>query len=168
VSNATEPGILRIAFASADRLNSQTIAEIQFDVLADTASLLKFRTVDLYGPDARLVNSRGIDKEFRPRVMIPKHNSLLQNFPNPFNPETWIPYQLAEDSEVTVRIYSVTGQLIRTIDLGYREAGSYMTRDSAAYWDGKSEAGEPVASGVYFYSIQTGGYGATRKMTVAQ
>ncbi|MFC1712669.1 NPCBM/NEW2 domain-containing protein [Candidatus Poribacteria bacterium] len=168
VSNATEPGILRIAFASANRLNSQTIAEIQFDVLADTLSLLKFRTVELYGPDTLLVNSKGIDKEFRPWAMVPKHNSLLQNFPNPFNPETWIPYQLSEDSEVTVRIYSATGQLIRKIDLGYREAGSYVTRDAAAYWDGKSEAGERVASGVYFYSIQAGGYGATRKMTVAQ
>ncbi|MFC1712565.1 cohesin domain-containing protein [Candidatus Poribacteria bacterium] len=168
VSNATEPGILRIAFASANKLNSQTIAEIQFDVLADSASLLKFRRVEFYGPDALLVNSRGIDKEFRPWAIIPKHNSLLQNFPNPFNPETWIPYQLAEDSEVTVRVYNTTGQLIRTIDLGYREAGSYVTRDAAAYWDGKSEAGERVASGVYFYSIQAGGYGATRKMTVAQ
>ncbi|MFC1715522.1 cohesin domain-containing protein [Candidatus Poribacteria bacterium] len=168
VSNATEPGILRIVFASANRLNSQTIAEIQFDVLADSASLLKFRTVDLYGPDARLVNSSGIDKEFRPWAMIPKSNSLLQNFPNPFNPETWIPYQLAEDSEVTVRIYSATGQLIKTIDTGYREAGSYVTRDAAAYWDGKSEAGERVASGVYFYSIQAGGYSATRKMLVLQ
>ncbi len=104
VSNATEPGILRIVFASANRLNSQRIAEIQFDVLSDASSLLEFRTVDLYGPDARLVNSRGIDRELRPRAMIPKRNSLLQNFPNPFNPETWITYQLSDDSEVIVRI----------------------------------------------------------------
>lgn len=168
VSNATEPGILRIVFASANRLNSQTIAEIQFDVLADTASLLKFRTVDLYGPDARLVNSKGIDKEFRPRAMTPKRNSLLQNFPNPFNPETWIPYQLAEDSEVTVRIYSVTAQLIRAIDLGYREAGSYVTRDTAAYWDGRNEVGEQVSSGMYFCTIQAGEFTATKKMIVAR
>jgi hypothetical protein len=166
VSNATEPGILRIAFASAGRLNSQTIAEIQFDVLADASSLLKFRTVKLYGPDAVLVNSKGIDKEFTPWAMAPKHNALLQNFPNPFNPETWIPYQLTEDSEIVIRVYSATGQLIRAIDLGYMEAGSYVSRDTAAYWDGMNESGETVTSGVYFYAIKSGRFRAIKKMII--
>lgn len=91
---------------------------------------------------------------------------LFQNYPNPFNPETWIPYQLAEDSPVTIRIYSSTGQLIKTMDLGYKKAGAYVTKDAAAYWDGRSKAGEYVASGVYFYSIQAGDFVATNKMTV--
>ena len=167
-SNTTERGMLRIAFASANRLNSQTVAEIQFDVLADAVSTLRFRTVELYGPDANAVNSIGVDKEFRPWAVHPKHNALLQNFPNPFNPETWIPYQLAEDSEVTVRIYSATGQLVRAMHLGYREAGSYVTRDKAAYWDGRNEAGEQVSSGIYFYSIAAGDFSATKKMTIGK
>jgi len=168
VNNATKPGMLRIAFASAGRLNSKTIAEIQFDVLADSASLLKFRKVDLYGPDARLVNSKGIDKEFRPWAMIPKRNLLLQNFPNPFNPETWVPYQLAEDSEVVVRIYSTTGQVIRTMYLGYKGAGSYVGKDKSVYWDGKNEAGEQVSSGLYFYTMQAGAFTAIGKMVIAR
>jgi hypothetical protein len=165
-SNTTESGMLRIAFASANRLNSQKVAEIQFDVVVDAISLLKFRTVELYGPDARLVSSAGVDREFIPWAMSPKRNALLQNFPNPFNPETWIPYQLAQDSEVTISVYNAAGQLIRTLDLGYMEAGSYATKDKSAYWDGSNEAGEPVASGVYFYTLQAGSYRATRKLSI--
>ncbi len=96
-----------------------------------------------------------------------KRSSLLQNYPNPFNPDTWIPYQLAEDSDVTIRIFSATGQLIRFLNLGHKEAGSYFTRDTAAYWDGRMDSGEYVSSGVYFYSIHAGGkYSIARKMIV--
>jgi hypothetical protein len=91
---------------------------------------------------------------------------VFQNYPNPFNPETWIPYQLAEDSEVTVRIYNSAGRLIRTLDLGHRAVGSYITRDAAAYWDGKTDTGEYVSSGVFFYTIQAGEFTATKKMAV--
>ncbi len=73
--------------------------------------------------------------------------ALKQNYPNPFNPETWIPYQLAEDSDVTIRIYSTTGQLIRLLDLGYKKSGSYVTKDAAAYWDGANDLGEQVVVG---------------------
>ncbi len=93
-------------------------------------------------------------------------DGLLQNYPNPFNPETWIPYQLAEDSEVTIRIYSVAGQLVRVLDLGHREAGSYVTRNAAAHWDGRNEAGEQLASDLYFYTIQADDFVATKKMIV--
>lgn len=92
----------------------------------------------------------------------------FQNYPNPFNPETWIPYQLAESSDVNIAIYSATGQLIRLLDLGYKEAGQYVTRDAASHWDGTTDIGERVASGVYFYNIQAGSYSATKKMIVAQ
>jgi hypothetical protein len=96
----------------------------------------------------------------------PAEFALLQNFSNPFNPETWIPYQLAEDVDVTIRIYNITGQLIRTLDLGHKSAGFYSAREKAAYWDGKNEAGESVSSGLYFYTIQAGKFTASRKMIV--
>lgn len=99
---------------------------------------------------------------------IPKSTKLLQNYPNPFNPETWIPYQLSRDSEVNIRIYSVSGQLVKSLDLGYRKAGLYVTRDIAAYWDGTTDAGEHASSGTYFYSIQAGRYSATKKMIIVQ
>ena len=168
VSDASEPGILRIAFASVNRLNTQTIAEIQFDVLSDTASLLRFRKVELYGPDALPVNSSWSDGRFLPSSMTPEHNALLQNYPNPFNPETWIPYQLAEPADVTIAIYGTTGQLVRRLDIGSMMPGHYADKSSAAYWDGRNEAGEQVSSGVYFYTIQVGDFTATRKMVVAK
>jgi flagellar hook assembly protein FlgD len=93
---------------------------------------------------------------------------LKQNYPNPFNPDTWIPYQLKEDTTVEVRIYTITGQLVRTLNLGYQPAGFYITKEKAVYWDGKNAAGEHVSSGVYFYTIQAGEYTATRKMVIAR
>jgi agmatine/peptidylarginine deiminase len=94
--------------------------------------------------------------------------ALGQSFPNPFNPDTWIPYHLSENVDVMIRIYSASGRLIRTLDLGHRPAGLYTTKDKAAYWDGKNGSGEEVASGLYFYNIQAGEYTATRKMVVAR
>jgi pimeloyl-ACP methyl ester carboxylesterase len=91
---------------------------------------------------------------------------VFQNYPNPFNPETWIPYQLAQDSGVVIRIYSAAGQVIRELKLGYRKAGSHVTKDAAAYWDGTTDAGEHVPGGVYFYNIRGGNYSVTRKMTI--
>ena len=85
----------------------------------------------------------------------PNQSQLLQNYPNPFNPETWIPYQLSEDSPVSVSIYDTTGQLVRTLSLGFQAAGFYNSRDRAAYWDGRNSLGERVASGVYFYKLET-------------
>jgi flagellar hook assembly protein FlgD len=79
---------------------------------------------------------------------------LLPNYPNPFNPETWIPYQLAVPAHVTIDIYTATGQRVRRLDLGQKRAGRYHQRALAAYWDGCDAAGEPVASGVYFYVLQ--------------
>jgi len=98
--------------------------------------------------------------------IIPARSVLLQNYPNPFNPETWIPYHLKNADSVSIRIYSNAGQLIRTLDVGYRDAGVYASRSKAAYWDGRNEAGEEVASGIYFYSITAGDFSAARKMVV--
>ena len=85
-----------------------------------------------------------------------KRTELLQNYPNPFNPETWIPYQLADDADVVVRIYDVSGRLVRTLNLGQKPSGTYLSREKAAYWDGKNENGEEVTSNVYFYTMKAG------------
>ena len=99
-------------------------------------------------------------------ILTPKETVLLPNYPNPFNPETWIPYQLAEPAEVTVSIYAVDGKLVRTLELGHQSVGIYQSRSRAAYWDGKNQLGEPVASGVYFYTLSAGDFNATRKMLI--
>ena len=96
----------------------------------------------------------------------PKKTVLLANYPNPFNPETWIPYQLSEAAEVTVTIHASDGKLVRTLELGQMPAGAYSDKDRAAYWDGRNAQGEPVASGVYFYTLTAGDFSATRKMVI--
>ena len=95
-----------------------------------------------------------------------KRMALLQNFPNPFNPETWMPYELAAEVPVDIRIYDVQGQLIRQLDLGMQEGGSYLSRETAAYWNGKDQFGETVSSGIYFYTLTAGGFQATRRMVI--
>ena len=97
---------------------------------------------------------------------VPDENSLLVNYPNPFNPETWIPYQLAKPAEVTLHIYSVNGALVRTLALGHQPVGVYHNKSRAAYWDGRNEQGERVASGIYFYTLSAGEFTATRKMLI--
>ena len=97
---------------------------------------------------------------------VPKETVLLANYPNPFNPETWIPYELAEAAEVTVTIHASDGKLVRTLEFGQLPAGIYQTKGRAAYWDGRNAQGEPVASGVYFYTLTAGDFSATRKMLI--
>ncbi len=97
---------------------------------------------------------------------LPHTTALLRNYPNPFNPETWIPYQLARPSDVQIAIYDAKGMLVRRLALGHQPAGSYTRRGYAAYWDGHNEFGEPVASGIYFYTLTAGEFTATRKMLI--
>jgi hypothetical protein len=97
---------------------------------------------------------------------IPLKTQLLRNYPNPFNPETWIPYRLAADAFVTLTIYNSNGQTVRTLDVGHRRAGAYESQSEAIHWDGRNEVGEPVASGVYFYTLSAGSFSATRKMLI--
>ncbi len=99
-------------------------------------------------------------------VLIPQETRLLPNYPNPFNPETWIPYQLAAPSDVSISIYAADGKLVRTLVLGHLAAGIYQNRSRAAHWDGKNEFGEPLASGLYFYMLTVGDFSATRKMLI--
>ena len=99
-------------------------------------------------------------------LFIPERTALLRNYPNPFNPETWIPYQLAKPAEVTLTIYAANGTVVRTLNLGLQPAGIYQSRSRAAYWDGKNGLGETVASSIYFYTLTAGDFTATRKMLI--
>lgn len=168
LSSVQQSGTVRIAFAAYDSMRSKTIARIQFHIIADEASPLVFDRVNLYGPDALSLTTRYTDGSFGSWAMKPKFSALAQNFPNPFNPETWIPYQLSEDNIVTIRIFNTSGALIRELDLGHKPAGFYVSRDRAAYWDGRNECGEKVASGIYFYSIHAGDLAAVKKMVVLE
>ena len=98
--------------------------------------------------------------------LIPEETALLRNYPNPFNPETWIPYQLAESAEVTLTIYDMNGQLVQRLEVGHQAAGMYQSRSRAVYWDGRNQLGESVASGLYFYTLTAGEFSATRKMLI--
>ena len=97
---------------------------------------------------------------------IPAETELLSNYPNPFNPETWIPYRLAEDAFVKLTIYDGTGQVVRSLDVGHQVAAVYESRSKAIYWDGRNDFGESVASGLYFYHLSAGDYSATRRMVI--
>ena len=100
------------------------------------------------------------------RALMPERTALLANYPNPFNPETWIPYQLSKSADVTLTISAVDGQVVRELALGHQPAGIYQSRSRAAYWDGRNALGEQVASGVYFYTLSAGDFTATRKMLI--
>ena len=97
---------------------------------------------------------------------IPTETALLNNYPNPFNPETWIPYHLSEDADVKLTIYDINGEVVRDIDVGHQIAAKYDTRSKAIYWDGRNRFGEQVASGIYFYHLQAGDFSGTRKMVI--
>ena len=95
-----------------------------------------------------------------------RKNALYQNFPNPFNPETWIPYQLAEDAFVTLTISDLGGYVVRTFNVGHQPAAMYTSKERAIYWNGRNDTGEPVSSGIYFYHLQAGDFTTTKKMII--
>lgn len=125
--------------------------------------LLPIETILPYLPLNTLVDA----KSDEPLEAV-KRDALLPNYPNPFNPETWIPYQLAAASSVRIHIYDPIGQRIRTLDIGRQPAGTYHTRNRAAYWDGRNELGERVATGVYFYRLETEDFTATKRMVIVK
>jgi hypothetical protein len=113
------------------------------------------------------LNGARVETDFVfPFRIEPYQTRLMANYPNPFNPETWIPFELAADAEVTIRIYGMAGELVRTLALGGLPVGEYVGRDRAGYWDGANERGERVASGVYVYELAAGGHHALRRMVV--
>ena len=134
-------------------------------------ALYDTRGAILSGPFQRTVTTTDIRNAYltlqlRVGDVQPKDTILAQNFPNPFNPETWMPYQLSKSTDVTIQIYALSGRLVRTLELGWKPTGAYMTRASAAYWDGRNDLGERVASGTYFYTLQTRDFTATRRMVI--
>ena len=117
--------------------------------------------------DGSLAFKQGIENlENLLASLIPEETALLANYPNPFNPETWIPYQLAHAADVTLTIYDTKGVLVRQLDLGHQQAGYYTNKTRAAYWDGRNHLGELVGSGVYFYHLRAGDYSTIRKMVI--
>ena len=116
--------------------------------------------------DKSWVEKPPLEKHHPLKTLFPARFALLQNYPNPFNPETWIPYQLAAESKVMIKIYDASGMLVRNLFVEHRKEGYYTKKAKAAYWDGRSNSGEQVASGVYFYTIHAGAFTATRRMMV--
>ena len=117
--------------------------------------------------DGSLAFKQGIENlEALLRSLIPEETALLANYPNPFNPETWIPYQLAESAEVALTIYDMNGKMVRRLAVGHQATGMYQSRSRAIYWDGRNQLGESVASGLYFYTLTTGDFIATRRMLI--
>ena len=117
--------------------------------------------------DSSLAFKQGIENlENLLASLIPEETALLRNYPNPFNPETWIPYQLAESAEVTLTIYDINGQLVRRLAVGHQAAGMYRSRSRAVYWDGRNQLGDSVASGLYFYTLTAREFTATRRMLI--
>ena len=132
-------------------------------------------TIEAWIAQARLENDgslafkQGIENlENLLASLIPEETALLRNYPNPFNPETWIPYQLAESAEVTLTIYDINGQPVRRLAIGHQAAGMYRSRSRAAYWDGRNQLGESIASGLYFYTLTADEFTATRRMLIVK
>ena len=126
-----------------------------------------YEIIEELSPDTTQITlvKRFLEKLLMP-IKDPIRTKLHANYPNPFNPETWIPYQLAKDSDLTIRIYDASGKVVRTLHSGFKKSGYYISRDKAAHWDGKNEFGEKVASGVYFYELVTPAFKQTRKLVV--
>ena len=118
--------------------------------------------------DAKMARGILVLEQLLATLAMPTETALLRNYPNPFNPETWIPYQLAAPAEVTLTVYTENGQVVRRLAVGHQPAGLYQSRNRAAYWDGRNQLGEPVASGVYFYTLTAGDFTATLKMLVSK
>ena len=171
------------------RTNSVITAPVQGDYFAAATADLTRRSVvqagdvvelHVIGPDGN-IELQTVSFEVTPEHLSnavlsvklggigqPTQNLLLQNYPNPFNPETWIPYQLSEDTPVSISIYDTTGNLIRTLSLGFQSAGFYNSQGRAAYWDGRNELGERVASGIYFYQLTTPTFQQTRRLVIVK
>ena len=147
--------------------DGRTLASASYD---GTVLLWKLRLPTTWGAIRRatVAEDKGHLGALSPssNMLIPKETALLANYPNPFNPETWLPYHLADDAEVVLTIYDTKGVLVRQLDLGHQPAGYYTDWTKAAYWNGGNENGESVASGVYFYQLRAGDYIALRRMAI--
>ena len=135
---------------------------------ADAATVEAWITLARIEDDGSIVFRQGIEnlENLLASLVVPQETALHPNYPNPFNPETWIPYQLAASAEVTLTIYDMSGGVVRRLELGHQTAGMYRNRSRAAHWDGRNRDGESVASGLYFYTLKAGEFTGTRKMLI--
>ena len=155
--------LIRVAQGIAGSPAAPSVGTESADAATIEAWIAQARLED----DGSLAFKQGIENLERLLAsLIPEETALLHNYPNPFNPETWIPYQLAHAADVTLTIYDTKGVLVRQLDLGYQQAGYYTDRTRAAYWDGRNHLGEAVGSGVYFYQLRAGDYFTIRKMVI--
>jgi len=167
-ANTNLDGEVRVAFASVtaktefSHSKNRTLFVVEFDVLANTEGKIS----PLILEQVQLAESLSIKKVNGLVTVLPSEFRLHQNYPNPFNPETWIPYHLAADANVEVTIYNAQGHRIRTLTLSAQPAGSYLTMDRAAHWDGRSDTGELVSSGIHFYHLRADDFHATKKMII--
>ena len=154
-------------------LVAQGIGKTSATAPAVAAGRVDVATIETWIAQARLADDGSI--AFRQAIanlevllasMIPSETALLANYPNPFNPETWIPYQLAAPAEVALTIYDMNGVAVRRLAIGHQAAGMYQSRGRAVYWDGRNGHGESVTSGLYFYTLKAGEFTATRKMLI--
>ena len=150
-------------------------ADLMQNAIVQQGDVIKIQVSDSAGniigePKVYTVTSKMLENAFISIELEaspqPEKAMLLQNYPNPFNPETWIPFQLTEASTVNISIYDMSGNVVRLLDLGHHDAGYYRSRSQAAYWNGKNNLNERVASGIYFYQIQAGSFSATRRMLI--
>ena len=176
--SVTVKQVVKINGGESQTLTANGLWDLSKDVLAapiaQPSALTDWSPFQLLSPHAQqgllqlseLVNSLTRSTSATRETQLPEKTSLLANYPNPFNPETWIPYQLAKPADVTLTLYDIQGRVVRHLDLGHQRAGMYHSRSRAAYWDGRNAQGEPVASGVYFYTLKAGDFTATRKMLI--
>ena len=157
-------------------LESNTEKTVEFNItraMKDNDKIdIEIHTIDALGNIASAWDTVSIEKEAEGAgapiqvSLLQQETTLLPNYPNPLNPETWIPYQLANPADVTLTIYDIQGRVVRDLDLGHQRAGVYQSRARAAHWNGRNAHGEPVASGLYFYTLKAGDFTATRKMLI--
>jgi len=164
-ANTQLEGEVRIAFAGTTPIEGRgNLLKIEFEVLPHSDG----KTSPIILSRVDLSNSLTITKQNGSVKVLTPNSALLPNFPNPFNPETWLPYQLSTDANVVIQIHNTKGQLIRFIFAGWQTAGSYIAKDRAVYWDGRDNLGEKVSSGVYFYTLQADDFKATRRMIMVK
>ena len=165
--NVVDVDDLVLVLAAIENAAAAPTARTQIQHLFTTKEVQQWLTEAQLSEDTSPAYLRGITMlEQILALLIPQETALFANYPNPFNPETWIPYQLSKPTDVTVSIYSVDGKLVRTLALGHQPAGVYQNKSRAAYWDGRNDVEERVASGVYFYTFTAGSFTATRKMLI--
>ena len=153
--------------APLETLTALTVLELSDNTITDLAPLRRLKAENAaVAIDIEITEDTDNVQAAPAAPRIPAETALLSNYPNPFNPETWIPYQLAKSADVTLTLYDVRGVMVRRLVLGHQAAGVYYSRGRAAYWDGRNAFGEKVASGLYFYTLTAGEFTATQKLLI--